>query len=117
MIGRTISVGLQAHADHADVPVQQAASRGIIRKKGSTRKCLLLVPDQSMAEDCADIPHFQSCQMRPLITRYELPKVQPKSPGRPPPMPRIKRQTRRRHEIAKGCNASGSRCHAKILIV
>ena len=61
----------------------QAATRGIIRKKGNTRKFLLLVPDQSMAEDYADIPHFQGCQMRPLITPYELPKVQPKSPGRP----------------------------------
>ena len=49
----------------------QAACRGIIRKKGSTGKFLLLVPDQSIAEDCADIPHFQGCRMEPLITPYE----------------------------------------------
>ena len=53
---------------------QQAASQGIIRKKGSTPKFLLLVPDQSVAEDYADIPHFLSCRMRPLITPYELPQ-------------------------------------------
>ena len=70
-----------------------------------------------MAEDCADIPHFQSCQMRPLITRYELPKVQPKSPGRPSTYATDEAPDESRHEIAKGCNASGSRCHAKILIV
>ena len=88
----------------------QAACRGIIRKKGSTGEFLLLAPDQSMAEDCANIPHFQGCQMKPLITPYELPKVQPKSPGRHPPMPRMKREMKpeeSRHEIAKGCNDFG----------
>ena len=88
-----------------------------MRKKGNTRKFLLLVPDQSMAEDCADIPHLQSCKMRPLITPYELPKVQPKSPGRPSNYATDEAPHESRHEIAKGCNASGSRCHAKILIV
>ena len=59
MIGRTISVGLQAHADDADVPVQlDIQIEASFVKKGNTCKFLLLVPDQSMAEDCADIPHF-----------------------------------------------------------
>ena len=116
MIGRTISVGLQAHADDADVPVQQAASRGIIRKKRSTRKCLLLVQDQSMAEDCADIPHFQSCQMRPLITRHELPKVQPKSPGRPSNYATDEAPDERARD-RKRLQRFRFKCHAKILIV
>ena len=61
----------------------QAACRGIIRCPDSSAKFLLLAPDQAIAEDCANIPHFRGCRMEPLITPHEMPKVQPELPGRP----------------------------------